>query len=194
MPELPDSIRERFISEYGLPQYDAGLFLDSRSMARYFEECVKILTGCSSKEELLKRIKLTANWILGDFNRMLNVTNTTIENVKVTPRHLVDMINLIDKGIISGPVAKAIFEEMFTTGKTANDIVDEKGLMQISDGAAIENIVVQVIANSSQAVADFKAGKQQSITFLVGQIMKATKGRANPALANKILMEKLGGK
>jgi aspartyl-tRNA(Asn)/glutamyl-tRNA(Gln) amidotransferase subunit B len=193
MPELPDIIRERFVSEYGLSQYDSGLLLDSRPMARYFEECVTILSECSSKEELLKKIKLTVNWILSDFSRMLNSSNTTIENAKIKPEHLVELIDLIDKGTISGPAAKTVFEDMFKVGKTAKEIVAEKGLIQISDGSEIENIVIQVIANNSQAVADYKAGKQQSIGFLVGQIMKATKGRANPALANKILMEKLGG-
>ena len=193
LPELPDSMRERFMSHYGLPKYDIDLLLDSKATASYFEECVSIIMGRSGGSDLQKKAKIVSNWLLGDFSRMLNTTNTKIENAKATPQHLAEMLDLIDKGAISGPSAKAIFEEMFLTGKTAGKIVAEKGLSQISDSGEIENIIMQVITNNAQAVADFKAGKQQSLTFLVGQIMKATRGRANPGLANKILLEKLGG-
>lgn len=193
LPELPDSMRERLMYRYSLPQYDIDLLLDSKEMANYFEECVKIITNHSNGADLRKKAKIVSNWLLGDYSRMLNTTNTKIEKTKATPQHLTEMLDLIDKGAISGPSAKAIFEEMFLTGKTAGTIVAEKGLSQISDSGEIENIIAQVIANNPQAVADFKAGKQQSLTFLVGQIMKATKGRANPGLANKILLEKLGG-
>jgi aspartyl-tRNA(Asn)/glutamyl-tRNA(Gln) amidotransferase subunit B len=193
LAELPDSIHDRFISQYGLPQYDADLLLDSKPMASYFEDCVKILVDSYSGPELYKKAKSISNWILGDFSRMLNATNAEIQNARIQSNRLIEMIELIDKNIISGPSAKAVFEEMFNTGKSASNIVAEKGLSQISDGTEIENIAVQVIAQNSQAVADFNAGKQQSLAFLVGQIMKATKGRANPGLANKILLEKLGG-
>jgi aspartyl-tRNA(Asn)/glutamyl-tRNA(Gln) amidotransferase subunit B len=191
--ELPDSIRDRFMSHYGLLQYDTDLLLDSRPMASYFEDCVKILADCCNGPDLHKKAKSVSNWILGDFSRMLNATNTKIGNAKIQPNRLIEMIELIDKNIISGPSAKTVFEEMFNTGKSSISIVDEKGLSQISDSIEIEDIAVQVITQNSQAVADFNAGKQQALAFLVGQIMKATKGRANPGLANKILLEKLGG-
>ncbi len=193
LPELPDAMRERFISRYGLPQYDADLLLDSRAMASYFESCVSIIAERPDGSDLQKKSKTVSNWLLGDYSRMLNATNTRIENAKATPKHLAEMIDLIGEGIISGPVAKAIFEEMFRTGKPARSIVAEKGLSQISDNDEIEKAIEQVIAKNAQAVADFKSGKQQSFGFLVGQVMKATKGRANPGLANKILLEKLGG-
>jgi aspartyl-tRNA(Asn)/glutamyl-tRNA(Gln) amidotransferase subunit B len=193
LPELPDLIRERFVSQYGLSHYDTELLLNSKTVASYFEDCVGIMASRSNGAELLKKAKSVSNWILGDFSRMLNSTNTKIENAKITPTHLTELIDLIDKGSINGPAAKAVFEEMFISGKPAGNIVTEKGLIQISDNTEIENIIAQVIAQNSQAVTDFKSGKQQSFTFLVGQIMKATKGRANPSLANKILLEKLGG-
>jgi len=193
LPELPDSIRERFISKFGLPVYDTDLLLDSKALVNYFENCVKIIESSSNDIELQKKAKTVSNWLLGDFSRMLNSTNTKIKDVKATPKHLIEMLDLIDKGAISGPVAKAVFEDMFLTGKTASSIIADKGLGQISDSTEIENIVVQVIGNNSQAVADFKAGKQQSLTFLVGQVMKASRGRANPGLVNKILLDKLGG-
>ena len=193
LPELPDSIRERFVSKFGLPVYDTDLLLDSKALVNYFENCVKIIEKSSNDIELQNKAKTVSNWLLGDFSRMLNSTNTKIEDVKATPKHLIEMLDLIDKGAISGPVAKAVFEEMFLTGKTASSIIVDKGLGQISDSTEIENIVAQVIGNNSQAVADFKAGKQQSLTFLVGQVMKASRGRANPGLVNKILLDKLGG-
>jgi aspartyl-tRNA(Asn)/glutamyl-tRNA(Gln) amidotransferase subunit B len=193
LPELPDAMRERFMSRYGLPQYDTDLLLDSRTLASYFENCVSILTEHSDSSDLQKQAKTVSNWLLGDYSKMLNATNTRIENARASPKHLADMINLIGKGAISGPAAKAVFEEMFQTGKTATAIVAEKGLSQISDDTEIENAIEQVIAKNAQAVADYKSGKHQSFGFLIGQVMKATKGRANPGLANKILLEKLGG-
>ena len=114
-----------------------------------------------------------------------------IENSKVTPEHLVELLDLVDNGTLNGPAAKAVFEEMFNSGKRAMDIVAAKGLAQISDTGEIEGIVDKVIADNPQPVADFKQGKAKAQTFLVGQVMKATKGRANPALVNKLLRERL---
>ena len=194
LPELPDVRRDRFMSQYGLPAYDADLLVDSKAMANYLEECAKLMADSSNGANLHKRAKTTSNWLLGDFSRMLNATNTKIEETKVTPKHLVEMLDLIDKGTLSGPAAKATFENMFLSGKTASDIVAEKGLSQISDSSEIEKVVAEVIASNSQAVSDFEAGKQQAVAFLIGQVMKATKGRANPSLAKDILLDKLGGK
>jgi aspartyl-tRNA(Asn)/glutamyl-tRNA(Gln) amidotransferase subunit B len=130
---------------------------------------------------------------LGDFSRLLNATNGDIENTKVSPGLLVEMLDLVDKGTISGPVAKAVFEEMFYTGKKASDIVAERKLSQISDVSELRTIVEQVLANNAKAVADYRDGKQQALTFLTGQVMKATRGAANPPVVTKILMQQLGG-
>ncbi|MDH5781592.1 MAG: Asp-tRNA(Asn)/Glu-tRNA(Gln) amidotransferase GatCAB subunit B, partial [Dehalococcoidia bacterium] len=140
------------------------------------------------------KAKLASNWLLGDFSRLLNATNTEIENTKITPEHLAEMLSLVDKGTISGPTAKTVFEEMFYSGKRASTVVAEKKLSQISDAAEIREAVKKVIANNAKAVADYKAGKQQALTFITGQVMRATRGRANPSLAREILIEELGGK
>ena len=193
LPELPDVRRDRFMSQYGLPLYDANLLVDSKAMANYFEDCVKLM-GASNGADLPKKAKTVSNWLLGDFLRMLNASNTSIEDTRVSPKHLAEMLNLAEKGTLSGPAAKAVFEEMFLSGKKAGDIVAEKGLSQISSSEEIEKIVAEVIAGNSQAVSDYAAGKQQALAFLIGQVMKATKGRANPATAKEILLHKLGGK
>jgi aspartyl-tRNA(Asn)/glutamyl-tRNA(Gln) amidotransferase subunit B len=193
LPELPDARRDRFMSQYGLPLYDANLLVDSKAMANYFEDCVKLVAD-SNGADLPKKAKTVSNWLLGDFSRMLNATNTDIEDTKVPPKHLAELLELAEKGTLSGPTAKAVFEEMFLSGKKAGDIVAEKGLKQISSSEEIEKIVAEVIAGNSQAVSDYKSGKQQALAFLIGQVMKATKGRANPGTAKEILIGKLGGK
>jgi len=194
LPELPDARRDRFISQYGLPLYDANLLVDSRAMADYFEDCVKLMAGSSNGADLPKKAKTVSNWLLGDFSRMLNTTSTSIEDTRVSPKHLAEMLELADKGVLSGPAAKTVFEEMFLSGKKAGDIVAEKGLSQISSSGEIEKIVAEVIAGNSQAVSDYEKGKEQALAFLIGQVMKATKGRANPGMAKEILLHKLGGK
>ena len=194
LPELPDARRDRFISEYSLPTYDANLLIDSKAMANYFEDCVKLMADPSDGVDLPKKAKAVSNWLLGDFSRMLNATNTSIEDTKVSPKHLAEMLKLADKGVLSGPAAKTVFEEMFISGKKASDIVAEKGLSQISNSDEIEKIVAEVIAANSQAVSDYGKGKEQALAFLIGQVMKATKGRANPGMAKEILTQKLGGK
>jgi aspartyl-tRNA(Asn)/glutamyl-tRNA(Gln) amidotransferase subunit B len=193
LPELPDVRRDRLMSQYGLPLYDANLLVDSKAMANYFEDCIKLMAG-SDGADLPKKAKTVSNWLLGDFSRMLNSTNSGIEDTKVTPKHLAELLELTDKGTLSGPAAKAVFEEMFLSGKKAGDIVSEKGLSQISSSEEMEKIVAEVIAGNSQAVSDYESGKQQALAFLIGQVMKATKGRANPGTAKEILIRKLGGK
>jgi len=192
LPELPDARRDRFVSQYGLPLYDANLLVDSKAMANYFEDCVKLMGAKNG--DLPRKEKSVSNWLLGDFSRLLNATNTSIENTRVSPKHLAEMLQLTDKGVLGGPAAKAVFEEMFNSGKTAGDIVAEKGLSQISSSEEIEKIAAEVIAGNTQAVSDYNAGKQQALAFLIGQMMKATKGRANPATAKEALLHKLGGK
>ncbi len=187
LPELPEARRDRFIAEYSLPPYDANLLTSSRAMADYFEACLKEPSGQPPAE----RAKMVANWLLGEFSRLLNVTNTEISDSRVSPSALFYMLQLIHKGSISGTSAKLVFEEMFNTGKPATDIITQQGLSQISDTQKIKEVVSQVVQANAQAVTDYKAGKTQSLTFLVGQVMKATRGRANPKLVNELLKEKL---
>jgi aspartyl-tRNA(Asn)/glutamyl-tRNA(Gln) amidotransferase subunit B len=195
LPELPDVRRDRFMSQYGLPLYDANLLIDSKAMANYFEDCVKLL-GASNGADLPKKAKTVSNWLLGDFSRMLNASNTKIEEVKFTPKDLVEMLDLMDKGKLSGPAAKNVFEATFSTGvgMSVSKFVSEKGLSQISSSEEIEKIVAEVIAGNAQAVSDYASGKQQALAFLIGQVMKASKGRANPATAKEVLLHNLGGK
>jgi aspartyl-tRNA(Asn)/glutamyl-tRNA(Gln) amidotransferase subunit B len=186
LPELPEARRDRFITQYGLPLYDANILTSSRAMADYFENCVK-LTGPG-------KAKTVSNWLLGDFSRMLHTTNTVIENVRISPKHLTEMLGLVDNGTISGPAAKAVFEEMFRSGKGAREIITEKKLSQISDAGEIREVVKQVLVNNTGAVADYTSGKQQALTFIIGQVIKATRGRANPGVVREITIQELGGK
>jgi len=186
LPELPDARRDRFMAQYGLPLYDSNILTGSKGTADYFEDCVKLVGP--------GKAKMASNWLLGDFSRLLNATNTEIENAKISPKHLADMLVLVDDGTISGPAAKAVLEEMFQTGKGASAIIAEKKLSQISDAGEIGQVVRQVIADNAGAVADYNSGKQQALMFLVGQVMKATRGRANPGAVKEIIKQELGGK
>jgi aspartyl-tRNA(Asn)/glutamyl-tRNA(Gln) amidotransferase subunit B len=186
LPELPEARRDRFMTQYGLSLYDANILTSSKAMAGYFENCVKLMDP--------GKAKTVSNWLLGDFSRLLNATNTEIENVKMSPKHLAEMLGLVDNGTISGPAAKAVFEEMFRSGKGASEIITEKKLSQISDTDEIREVVKQVMANNTAAVADYTSGKQQALTFIIGQVMKATRGRANPGVVREIIIQELGGK
>jgi aspartyl-tRNA(Asn)/glutamyl-tRNA(Gln) amidotransferase subunit B len=186
IPELPEARRDQFIAQYGLPLYDANILTNSKAMADYFENCVKLMDP--------SKAKTVSNWLLGDFSRLLNATNTEIENVKISPKHLTEMLSLVNNGTISGPTAKAVFEEMFHSGKGASEIIAEKKLSQISDASEIREVVKQVMANNIEAVSDYSSGKQQALTFIIGQVMKATRGRANPGTVREIIIQELGGK
>jgi aspartyl-tRNA(Asn)/glutamyl-tRNA(Gln) amidotransferase subunit B len=186
LPELPEARRDRFMTQYSLSLYDANVLISSKGMADYFENCVKLLD--------YSKAKIVSNWLLGDFSRLLNATNTEIENVKISPEHLAEMLDLVDNGTISGPAAKAVLEEIFRTGKGASEIIEEKKLSQISDAGEIWEVVKQVMANNTGAVADYASGKQQALTFIIGQVMKATRGRANPGMVREIIIQELGGK
>ena len=136
--------------------------------------------------------KIVANWLMGDISRKINDSDMQdIRDVKFTAEDLGDLIILIDKGTISSAIAKKVFEDMFETGKKPEDIVKEKGLVQITDEGAIKEIVMQVIADNPQSVADYKAGKDKAVGFIVGQVMKASKGKANPGIVNKLIIEEL---
>ncbi|PAD74365.1 MULTISPECIES: Asp-tRNA(Asn)/Glu-tRNA(Gln) amidotransferase subunit GatB [Paenibacillus] len=183
IPELPDARKARYTSEYGLPEYDAGVITSSKVLADFFEDSLNYT----------KDAKAVANWIMGDLLGYLNSNNLELSDVKITGQGLGEMIGLIEKGTISSKIAKTVFKEMLESGKNPQQIVEEKGLVQISDEGAIKSIVEQVVANNPQSVEDYKAGKQKAIGFLVGQVMKESKGKANPALVNKLLVEVLNG-
>ncbi|MBA7662008.1 Aspartyl/glutamyl-tRNA(Asn/Gln) amidotransferase subunit B [subsurface metagenome] len=189
LPELPEARRDRFVAEYGLPLYDANLLTGSKAMADYFEACLETETPQSLP--LARRAKTVSNWLLDEFSRLLNVTDTEISDSRVSPEQLCQLLDLIQKGSISGTSAKLVFEEMFNTSKDAADIITQRGLSQISDTQVVREVVNQVIQANTQAVADYKAGKAQAIKYLIGQVMKATRGRANPKLASELLREKL---
>ncbi len=189
LPELPEGRRNRFVAEYGLPLYDANLLTSSKLMADYFEVCLR--TEAPQGQASVKKAKTVSNWLLGEFSRLLNATNTEISDSRVNPAQLCQLLDLMDKGSVSGPSAKQVFEEMFNTGKDATNIITQLGLSQISDSQEVEGVIGQVLQANSQAVADYKAGKTQSLVFLVGQVMKATRGRANPKLVNELLKKKL---
>ena len=181
LPELPREKRERFVREYALPEYDAGVLTDSRELADHFEACVKEYSDA----------KAVSNWIMGDFLRLLKEENLEIAEVKMTPAHLSGMLKLMDEGVISSKIAKTVFEEMFKTGKAPEQIVEEKGLKQISDAGQLEEIVLKVIEANPSVVEDIKSGKDKAIGFLVGQVMKETRGKANPGMVNQIIREKI---
>jgi aspartyl-tRNA(Asn)/glutamyl-tRNA(Gln) amidotransferase subunit B len=176
------------MSQYGLPLYDANLLTETRAMADYFESCLKLGDGSPAKA------KAVSNWLLGEYSRLLNAGNTDISSPHVSASELCHLIDLVQKGNISGTSAKTVFEEMFNTGRTADEIVKQKGLSQITDTREIDAAVEQIIAANPQPVADYKAGKTQALKFLVGQIMKATRGRANAGLAQELLIKKIEGK
>ncbi len=179
LPEMPHIKKERYITEFELPEYDAEILTSSKKTADFFEKA----------NDICKNPKAVANWIMGDFARMLNEKEMAIDESKVTEENLAALITLIDKGTISSKIAKQVFEEMFETGENANTIVEKKGLVQMSDEGAIKEICQKIVDANPQSIADYKAGKDRAIGFLVGQIMKETKGKANPQMVNKILLE-----
>ncbi|NEN84188.1 Asp-tRNA(Asn)/Glu-tRNA(Gln) amidotransferase subunit GatB [Paenibacillus elgii] len=181
IPELPDARKKRYVSEYGLPSYDAEVITSSIKLADFFEESLNFT----------KDAKAVANWIMGDLLGYLNANNLELQDVKVTGKGLGEMIGLMEKGTISSKIAKTVFKTMLETGKAPQTIVEEQGLVQISDEGAILAVVEHIVAGNPQSVADFKAGKEKAVGFLVGQVMKETKGKANPGLVNKLIIEVL---
>ncbi len=181
LPELPDARRERYVKEYDLPDYDAAVLTNTKELADYFEACV---AACPNA-------KTVSNWVMGDLSRLLNAGAMEITECRVKPAQLASLLLLIDKGTISGKIAKSVFEEMFSSGKDAEVIVKEKGLVQISDESAIEAVVDQILSGNPRSVEDYRAGKERALGFLVGQVMKLTKGKANPELVNRLLKKKL---
>ena len=186
MIELPEARRRRFIEAYATSDYDAGVLTMTRALAEFFDEAAR-LSG---------QPKAAANWIMGDLLRFFKDANLDMKDLSaspVTPKMLADMILLVEKGTISGKIAKTVMEEMYKTGKAPAAIVEEKGLVQISNSGELEAIVDNVMTQHADAVAQFRSGKQGSLGFLVGQVMKATQGRANPQTVNELLRKRLAG-
>lgn len=181
LPELPDARKQRLMSSYGLSEYDASIITASKAMADYFDQSIQYNADA----------KVVANWLMGEVSKHLNNEGIGIIECPVDPKQLTGLLSLIEKGTISNKIAKTVFEEMWVSHKDAEVIVKEKGLVQISDTSEVVAIVDGVIAANPQSVADFKAGKEKAIGFLVGQIMKQTKGRANPDMVNTLLRERL---
>ncbi|MGE5544916.1 MAG: Asp-tRNA(Asn)/Glu-tRNA(Gln) amidotransferase subunit GatB [Bacillota bacterium] len=181
LPELPDQARERLIKTYNLPPYDAALLTTSKDILDFFDACVAEYS----------EPKVVANWVMGELTRLLNQNNMEIKDCKVTPSSLAQMLKLLEQGTISGKIGKVVFEEMFTTGDSPDKIVQDRGLVQISDESAIRAIVKEVVEGNPKVVEDFKNGKGKALGFLVGQVMKVSKGKANPEMVNRLLKEEL---
>ena len=181
LPELPESRRDRYIKEYNLSEKDAKLLTASKYLSNLFEGALAI---CGNA-------KAVANWILSDISRILNEKELEPENVPFTAEQLAKMIELIDKGTISSAIAKKVLTELFENPKDPEVIIKEKGWIQISDEGAIKEVVMKILENNPQSVADFKGGKDKALGFLVGQAMKETKGKANPQMLNKMFLEEL---
>jgi aspartyl-tRNA(Asn)/glutamyl-tRNA(Gln) amidotransferase subunit B len=182
MPELPADKRRRFTEEFGLREYDAQVLSATRAGAEYFERAAAV-SGDP---------RTTANWVMGDLSAALNAAGADFENCRVSPEHLGELVALIGRGDISGKIAKDVFSKMCETGEAPGAIVEREGLKQISDTGAIAGIIDQVIAANPKQVEQYKSGKTSVIGFLVGQVMKASRGQANPQMANELLRERLG--
>ncbi|WP_069650260.1 Asp-tRNA(Asn)/Glu-tRNA(Gln) amidotransferase subunit GatB [Caloranaerobacter ferrireducens] len=181
LPELPEDKKERFIRDYNLPEYDAKVLTSSKKLADFFEETVKISNNP----------KQVSNWLMGDILGWLNVKNMDISEIKFTYKEFADLLELINEGKISNNIGKKVLKIMFEEGKNPKIIVKEKGLLQMSNASELERIVDKIMEENKQSVEDYKKGKEKVLGFLIGQVMKATKGKANPQLVNKIILEKL---
>jgi aspartyl-tRNA(Asn)/glutamyl-tRNA(Gln) amidotransferase subunit B len=182
LPELPDEKRERFSYEYGLSNYDATVLTSSRELADFYENTVKSADGES---------KLSANWVMGELSGALNKNNLEITESPVSPEMLGDMIQRITDNTISGKIAKQVFEAMWDGEGNADTIIEKQGLKQVTDSGAIEKIIDEVIANNPNQLEQYRAGKDKLFGFFVGQVMKESKGKANPQQVNDLLKQKL---
>lgn len=181
LPELPTQRQARLMQDYNLPEYDASQIVDTKEMADYFDAAIKTTDDA----------KGVANWLLGDVSAYLNNENIEIAQFHVAPAHLGELVALIKKGTLSSKLAKKVFAEMVKSDKAPSVLVKELGLEQVSDTGAIEKLVDETLAENSQSIADFKAGKDRALGFMVGQIMKKSRGKANPAMVNEMLLKKL---
>ena len=181
LPELPESRKARYIAEFKLSEKDSNLLTASKYLSNLFEEA----------EEICKNAKAVANWILSDISRILNEKEMEAEEIPFTGKELAKLVELIEKGTISSAIGKKVITELFENPKDPEEIIKEKGWIQISDEGAIKEVVMKVLENNPQSVADYKAGKDKALGFLVGQAMKETKGKANPQMLNKMFLEEL---
>lgn len=181
LPELPDSRISRMVEAHGLPRYDAEAITSSRELAEFYDETVGI--GGDPK--------IVSNWIMGEVSRCLNAAGKKLNETPLTPQHLAGLLQLIAKGTISGKIAKGVFEDMFESGKDPETIVKEKGLVQIADTGELGAVVDKILAANAKSVTDYQAGKEKAMGFLVGQVMKETKGKANPQMVNQLIREKI---
>jgi aspartyl-tRNA(Asn)/glutamyl-tRNA(Gln) amidotransferase subunit B len=183
LPELPDQKKERFIHDYKIPQYDAEVLTLSKEIADYYEECVKNYQDG----------KRVSNWVMGEVLRELNERKIEIKDFKINPGDLAGLLEQIDQGTISGKMAKDVFAEMAQTGKSALQIIKEKGLMQIADEKDLAQVIENVLEDNEESVKRYHAGKENLFGYFVGEVMKKTQGKANPRLVNQILKEMLTG-
>ncbi|OYD06943.1 Asp-tRNA(Asn)/Glu-tRNA(Gln) amidotransferase subunit GatB [Paludifilum halophilum] len=182
LPELPDARRERYMGEYGLSAYDAGLLTASKPIADFFDQVAA--EGADTKA--------ATNWITGELLGYLNTRDQELSDTQITPKSLAGMIGLIEKGTISNTIGKKVFKELLEKGGDPGEMVEEKGWVQISDEGKLKEIVTEVVSANPQSVTDLKNGKDRALGFLVGQVMKATKGKANPKLVNQLIREHIG--
>jgi len=183
LPELPLAKRERFLKDYHIPEYDAGVLTADKALAQYYEDVVK----------LCDKPKQASNWVMGDVLRFLNEDKLDIRQCPITAKDLADMIKLIEAGTISGKMAKDIITDMYKTGKPPQKIIEEKGLVQITDEGELAKTITAIIEANPAQLADYRGGKGKLFGFFVGQVMKATQGKANPQLVNDMLKKMLAG-
>jgi aspartyl-tRNA(Asn)/glutamyl-tRNA(Gln) amidotransferase subunit B len=189
LPELPRQRMARFVSEFGLSEYDAELLTTTKASADYFERAVE--SGNAEGQDERDLAKSVSNWLLGEMARLLNQTELTIDDVKIAPDQIVELQNLVKAGTLNSNMAKDVFERMFESGGSPAAIAEAEGLVQISDTDAVNAAVAEAIAANPQPVQDYLDGKETAIRFLVGQVMKATRGKANPQIATEMLNDKL---
>ncbi|MEC4668548.1 MAG: Asp-tRNA(Asn)/Glu-tRNA(Gln) amidotransferase GatCAB subunit B, partial [Nitrospirota bacterium] len=183
MPELPSARQKRFVTEYGLPDYDAGVLTSSKPLADYFEHCVK----------LFGQPKTVSNWVMGELLRELKNTGTSAANSPVSPERLVSLLRLVEDRTVSLKVAREIFPELYASGKAPEHIVKEGGLTQVSDEASLGKMIDDALAKNPAQLAQYRGGKEEVLGFFVGQVMKASGGKANPGKVNELLKKKLAG-
>ena len=181
LPELPETRKGRFIKIYQIPEYDAEILTSSKALGDYYEKA----------SYLYSNTKILSNWIMGELMRYLNEEKVEIEDSPISPENLVAMLKLIDKGVISGKMAKTVFEKMFKTGKDAPRIVKESGITQITNEDELRKIIERVIKENPKSVKDFSKGKEKALNFLVGQVMRYTKGRAKPDFVFDTLKQRI---
>ena len=182
LPELPEARKSRFIQDYGLPPYDADLLTTDRELADYFETCLKSFN----------KPKQVSNWIMGPLLGLLNADGKTIDDSPIPPKNLAHLLKLIDEGVISNKIAKTVFDKMAKSGQNPDQIVKDEGLVQVSDISQIEAVIDNVIAAHPNEVTAFQNGKTKLLGFFVGQVMRETRGKANPKVVNEVLRKKLG--